>query len=63
MAEENEGYIVEFVSVGKSVKVTAVDPVSLKEAVVIGPVSAPRKQLAELAIRKLHYLLNKSKDQ
>lgn len=57
-----QGYIIEFVAVGRSVKVTAFDPVSLKEVSVIGTPSVPRKQLAELAVRKLQYVLNKDKD-
>ena len=62
MTDENEGYIVEFVSIGRSIKITAIDPVTLREASVIGAQGVPRKQLAELAIRKLNYVLNKRKD-
>jgi hypothetical protein len=60
--QDTQGYIVEFVSVGRSVKVTAFDPVTLTEASVIGATRVPRKQLAELAIRKLNYVLSKKKD-
>lgn len=56
------GYIIEFVSIGHSVKATAFDPASLTEATVIGSSNTPRKQLAALAIRKLNYVLNKHKD-
>lgn len=51
--------IMEFVTIGKSVKVTAFDPVSMKEATVIGSAKATRKELTQLAIRKLEYVLNK----
>ncbi len=52
-------YIIEFTTVGNSVKVTAIDPVSLKEVSCVGPTNATREQLSELAIRKLLYVLRK----
>lgn len=60
--DSQEGYIIEFIVVGKSVKVTAMDPVTLKEVSIIGARSASRKELAELAVRKLQYVLNKKGD-
>ncbi len=54
------GYIVEFVAIGKSVKATAFDPASLREVSVIGSRSASQKQLAELAVRKLEYMIEKN---
>lgn len=56
-----EGYIVEFIAWGKSLKVTAFDPKSLREASIIGAAKASRKQLAALAVRKLHYVLKKER--
>ncbi len=61
--DENHGYLVEFVVIGGSVKVTAMDPHTLREVSIIGARSVSRKQLAELAIRKLQYVTNKDKDQ
>lgn len=55
----DEGYIVEYVVVGKSVKATAFDPVSLLEVSVIGARNTPRKHLAALAVRKLEYQMKK----
>ena len=55
----DEGFIVEFHKIGKSVKVTAIDPVSMTEVVIIGSVRASKQQLAELAIRKLLYVMGK----
>jgi hypothetical protein len=52
--------LVEFVVLGNSVKVTAVDPASGLEAVVVGPATAPRAALADAARRKLDYLKKKS---
>jgi len=60
--ESKEGYIVEYYAVGKSVKVTAIDPASLREVSIIGSSRASRKHLAKLAIRKLHYMMDKDKD-
>jgi hypothetical protein len=59
----DEGYIVEFVRIGGSVKVTAFDPATLTEASIVGSPKASEKDLAELAIRKLHYVLAKGKDE
>ncbi|MFN9110789.1 MAG: DUF6898 family protein, partial [Bacteroidota bacterium] len=49
----DHGYIVEFVAIGSSVKVTAFDPVSLTEASVVAPASASQQDMAMLAVRKL----------
>lgn len=56
-----EGYIVEFFALGKSVKVTAFDPATLKEVSVVAPVKTPKSDLIRLAVRKLEYVLEKSK--
>ncbi len=58
-AAGEEGYIVEFVQVGNSVKVTACDPVTLTEVSIVGSPSASRDDLSALAIRKLHYVLDR----
>jgi len=52
--------LVEFVALGNSVKVTAIDPATGLEAVVVGPANAPRNALADAARRKLDYLKKKS---
>ena len=46
---------VEFVIMGNTVKVTAIDSESGLEASVIGPAGAPRAAMAEAARRKLEY--------
>lgn len=62
MPEKNEHeYIVEYITLGNTVKVTAFDPVSLQEVSMIGAASVPKKQLARLAIRKLNYMIKKKK--
>jgi hypothetical protein len=52
-------YLIEFVRVGNHVKVTACDPESGIEAMIIGPANATRKDLTDLAIRKLEYVMKK----
>jgi hypothetical protein len=59
--ESDTGYIVEFVQHGRSVKVTAFDPKTLVEASVVGARGATQQQLAELAIRKLRYVIEKKR--
>ena len=50
---------VEFVILGNTVKVTAIDSKSGLEASVIGPAGAPRAALADAARRKLEYVAKK----
>ncbi|HEU5047446.1 MAG TPA: hypothetical protein VFT64_06335 [Rickettsiales bacterium] len=52
-------YLLEFVALEGSVKVTALEPESGVEASVICPATATRKDMTDLAIRKLHYVLKK----
>jgi phage head maturation protease len=59
----DDGYLIEFISLGGSVKVTAVDPRTLLEVSVIVPPALPQEEAAGLAIRKLHYMQEKSKNQ
>jgi hypothetical protein len=51
----------EFVVLGGSVKVTALDPVSGAEAVVVGPSGAAQADLRRLALRKLQTVLARAK--
>jgi len=50
---------VEFVQMGNVVKATAIDSATGMEASIMGPASAPRASLSELAVRKLKYVLEK----
>ena len=47
---------VEFVILGNSVKVTAIDSDTGEEATIVGPANAPRSVLAETARKKLEYV-------
>jgi hypothetical protein len=51
--------LVEFVVQGTYVKVTAIDPVSGAEAVIVGPASAPQAALKSAVLRKLEYVMKK----
>jgi hypothetical protein len=56
---DDDNYIIEYTVIGNSVKVTAFDPVSLRDVTVIGSIHTPKKQLAKLAVRKLIYMIKK----
>jgi hypothetical protein len=56
-------YIVEFVSQGRYVKVTAVDPVSGLEATIVGDARENPKILERHALKKLDYLMQKGSSQ
>ena len=51
---------VEFVVMGNTVKVTAIDSETGLEASVVGPANAPRSAMADAARRKLEYLARKN---
>ena len=51
---------VEFVVQGNVTRVTAIDPKTGTEAVVMGPSGAPRAALSDAAVRKLRYLMAKN---
>lgn len=50
---------VEFVVMGNTVKVTAIDSETGLEASVVGPANAPQAAMADAARRKLEYLAKK----
>jgi hypothetical protein len=56
---QTRSYLVEFQAIGNAVKVTALDPVTLVEVSIQGPVSASEDELSRLAVRKLEYVLLK----
>ncbi len=53
--------LIEFVVQGSSVKVTAIDAATGTEASIVGPSSAARQALEAAAVRKLNFLLSKTK--
>jgi hypothetical protein len=54
-----DDYILEFQPQGRYVKVTAIDPVSGREAVIVGDASQSQQTLGQHAVNKLNYLLKK----
>lgn len=57
-ATEND-YILEFIPNGRFVKVTAIDPETGLEAVLVGSRRDSRELLTREAVRKLEYILQK----
>ncbi|HEX3673311.1 MAG TPA: hypothetical protein VHU87_03490 [Rhizomicrobium sp.] len=51
--------LVEFVALGNTVKVTAIETASGTEASIIGPANAPQSALKAAALQKLNYVLKK----
>jgi hypothetical protein len=58
---EEAGIIIEYITLGNSMKVTALDPHTLSEVSVVVPPSTERKEAAALAIRKLRYMMTQGK--
>lgn len=56
----NNDYIIEFIPQGRFVKVTAVDPVSGMEAVIVGDSRESPEVLKINAVNKLEYILKKA---
>ncbi len=52
-------YIVEFQQHGSSVKVSAIDPVTMMEVSIVGPSSVGQEELKRTALAKLHYVMSK----
>ncbi len=57
--EDKTGFLIEYQVLGNSVKVSAVDPVTLTEVSIIGPATAGEEELARNAVNKLKFVLAK----
>ncbi len=57
--EENSGFLIELQVVGNSVKVSAIDPATLTEVSIVGPLSAGEEELTRNAVNKLKFVLAK----
>ena len=57
-----DNYIIEFMQIGTSIKVTAVDPRTMTEATIVGGTQYSREFLTRQAVKKLEYLLTKKQD-
>lgn len=60
---ERREVIFEYVPIGGSVKVTAVDVTTGLEVSVIGPSLAAQSELERVAVQKLRYMLEKKKNE
>jgi len=60
MAMKREA-LIEFAQIGRIMRVTAIDPETGIEAVIQGPATAGQAILKQNALKKLQYLLDKSK--
>ncbi len=56
---ETDEIIVEFIAMGSIMRVCAMDPATLTEVVIQGPINANRSDLTELAKQKLAFVLAK----
>jgi hypothetical protein len=54
--------ILEFIQRGAYVKVSAIDPVTGTEVSIVGDPTRGEAALRQLAIRKLHYVMDKQKN-
>jgi hypothetical protein len=54
--------IIEFQTIGQSVKVSAIDATTLTEVSIVAPASATRSQMTDAALKKLHYVLARRRD-
>ncbi|MBX3447323.1 MAG: serine hydroxymethyltransferase [Parvibaculaceae bacterium] len=60
MNRDGREVIFEFVPVGISMKVSAIDVETGKEVSIVGPSSAAQTELEAIALRKLRYVLQKA---
>ncbi len=58
MSEANDT-IIEFITHGRFVRVTAIDPKTGREVTIVGDAALPRDKLAQEAIKKLKYMMKK----
>lgn len=64
MAQEKLSEVLfEFVQQGRFVRVTAMDPVSKAEAVLVGDASSSPEQLKRVALNKLRFVMSKAQGQ
>lgn len=55
----DDDVIIEFRAIGHVIKVSAIDPRTLTEVSIVGPVNESRERLKATAMAKLHYVLRK----
>lgn len=58
---KEDDVIIEFHHVGNAVKVSAIEPKTLTEVSIVGPLSASEAELTHNVLKKLEYVLAKKK--
>jgi hypothetical protein len=53
--------IIEFRTIGQTVKVSAIDTATLAEVSIVAPASASERQMTEAVLKKLRYVLARRK--
>ncbi len=61
-SRNDEGFLIEFRPVGNAVKVSAVDPATMIEVSIVGALTAGEEMLTRIVVRKLLYVLERSRD-
>lgn len=62
MMDFKNQYIIEFIKIGDSVKVSAIDPATGTEACIVAPAKGvTQERMKELAVQKLRYVMEKNK--
>jgi len=59
--EDTAEAIIEFQTIGQTVKVSAIDPATLTEVSIVAPASATERQMTDTVLKKLHYVLARRK--
>jgi hypothetical protein len=59
--DEMKQYLIEMIQQGRYVKVTAIDPDTGIEVVMVGDASQPQQLLKKLAVQKLEFVLKRPK--
>jgi len=55
----DDSFIIEFITMGNSVKVSCIDPKTGREVSAIGPRTASQAELSRLAVNKMLYVMKK----
>jgi hypothetical protein len=53
--------IIEFLTIGRTVKVSAIDFAALREVSMVAPVSTTERQMTDAVLKKLRYILARRK--
>lgn len=60
MPDKPSNYLIEYYVIDNQIKASALDPKTGTEVSIICPASTTRRELSDLAVRKLEYVLKKN---